>query len=105
MFSATSCAAVSALRTSCTSMKTSFSVNDWTPGKSVSPLAAVLRLPIFRVSMPLPPLPMTMPGRAVKTMTLHLLAARSISTPAMPAFWRYSLTARLMRMSSWSHFA
>ena len=34
MFSATSCALVSALRTSCTSMKTSFSVNDWTPGKS-----------------------------------------------------------------------
>ena len=86
-------------------MKTSFSVNDWTPGKSVSPLAAVFRLPILSVSMPLPPLPMTMPGRAVKTMTLHLLAARSISTPAMPAFCRYSLTARLMRMSSWSHLA
>ena len=30
--------------------------------------------------MPLPPLPMTMPGRAVKTMTFALLAARSTST-------------------------
>ena len=88
MFSATSCALVSALRTSCTSMKTSFSVNDWTPGKSGSPLAAVLRLPTFSVSMPLPPLPMTMPGRAVKTMTFALLAARSTSTDAMFAFIR-----------------
>jgi hypothetical protein len=38
MFSATSWALVSALRTSWTSMKTSLSVNDATPGKSVSPL-------------------------------------------------------------------
>ena len=88
MFSATSCALVSALRISCTSMKTSFSVNDWTPGKSVSPLAAVFRLPILSVSMPLPPLPMTMPGRAVKTMTFALFAARSTSTDAMFAFIR-----------------
>ena len=36
--------------------------------------------------MPLPPLPMTMPGRAVKTMTFALLAARSTSTDAMFAF-------------------
>ncbi len=82
-FSATSCALVSALRTSCTSMKTSLSVKAWTPGNLVSPLAAVFKLPVFKISMPLPPLPITMPGRAVKTMTLALLAARSISTEAM----------------------
>jgi hypothetical protein len=74
---------VSAFRTSCTSMNTSLSVNDDTPGKSVSPFDAVPTLPLFSVSMPLPPLPITMPGRAVKTITFARLAARSISTPAM----------------------
>jgi hypothetical protein len=38
-------------------------------------------------------------------MTLALFAARSTSMDAMFAFMRYSLTARLMRTSSWSHFA
>src|ERR1700678_3609947 len=56
MFSATSCAAVSALRTSWTSMKTSFSVNDCTPAKTVSPLAAGFTFPPLRVSVPLAPL-------------------------------------------------
>ena len=46
-------------------MKTSLSVKEETPGNTVSPLAAVPTLPLFSVSMPLPPLPITMPGRAV----------------------------------------
>ena len=67
-------------------MKTSLAVNDCTPGNKGSPLAAVPMLPTLSVSMPLPPLPMTMPGLAVKTMTFALLAARSTSTDAMFAF-------------------
>ena len=51
MFSATSCALVSALRTSWMLRKTSFAVSDWTS--------------FFSVSTPAPRLPMTMPGRAV----------------------------------------
>ena len=66
MFSATSCASVSALRTSTMLRKTSFLVNFWRS--------------FFTVSMPAPRLPMTMPGRAVWTLTFTLLAARSIST-------------------------
>jgi hypothetical protein len=83
MFSATSCALVSGLRTSWTSMNTSLLVNACTPGNFGSPFAALWRLPTFSVSMPLPPLPMTMPGRAVNTITFALFAARSTSTPAM----------------------
>jgi hypothetical protein len=83
MFSATSCAFVSGLRTSWTSMNTSLPVNACTPGNFGSPFAAVRRLPTFSVSMPLPPLPMTIPGLAVYTITLALFAARSTSTPAM----------------------
>ena len=65
MFSATSCALVSALRTSMMLRKTSFSVSAWTS--------------FFRVSTPAPRLPITMPGRAVWMLIFALFAARSIS--------------------------
>ena len=65
MFSATSCALVSALRTSMMFRNTSFSVSAWTS--------------FFSVSTPAPRLPITMPGRAVWMLIFTLFAARSIS--------------------------
>ena len=91
MFSATSCASVSALRTSTMFRKTSFSVNFWRS--------------FFTVSMPAPRLPMTMPGRAVWTLTFTLFAARSISTSLTPAWLSFFFTNSRIWMSSWSHLA
>ena len=55
--------------------------------------------------MPLPPLPMTMPGPRREDDDLRLVGGALDLDAAMFAFCRYSLTARLMRMSSWSHLA
>ena len=57
------------------------------------------------VSMPAPRLPMTMPGRAVWTLILTLLAARSISILEMPAWPSFSFTNSRILMSSCSHLA
>ena len=57
------------------------------------------------VSMPAPRLPMTMPGRAVWTLTFTLLAARSISTFEMPAWPSFFFTYSRSWMSSCSHLA
>ncbi len=91
MFSATSCASVSALRTSTMLRNTSFWVNCCSS--------------FLMLSMPAPRLPMTMPGRAVCTFTFTLLAARSISTLLMPAWPSFFFTYSRRRMSSCSHFA
>src|SRR5215470_15096653 len=58
----------------------------------------------FSVSTPAPRLPITMPGRAVKMLIFTLLAARSTSTAATPAWFSFCLTNRLRRRSSCSHF-
>src|SRR5678816_1862753 len=69
---------------------TSFEVSAWTS--------------FFSVSTPAPRLPMTMPGRAVKMLIFTLLAARSTSTAATPAWFSFCLTNFLKRRSSCSHF-
>src|SRR5215203_3148012 len=69
---------------------TSFEVSDWTS--------------FFSVSTPAPRLPITMPGRAVKMLIFTLLAARSTSTAATPAWFSFCLTNFLRRRSSCSHF-
>src|SRR3989449_960473 len=91
MFSAASCASVSALRTSTMLRKTSFCVNCCSS--------------FLMLSMPTPRLPITMPGRAVCTLTFTLLAARSISTLLMPAWPGFFFTYSRRRMSSWRHLA
>ncbi len=57
------------------------------------------------VSIPAPRLPMTMPGRAVWTLILTLLAARSISMREMPAWPSFFFTNSRSLMSSCSHCA
>ena len=91
MFSATSCALVSALRTSWMFKNTSLSVSACTS--------------FLSCSTPAPRLPMTMPGLAVWMLIFALLAARSTSTSATPAWSSLVLMNRLRRMSSCSHFA
>ena len=91
MFSATSCALVSALRTSMMLRKTSFSVSAWTS--------------FFRVSTPAPRLPMTMPGRAVWMLIFALFAARSISMNETPAWLSFFLMKPFSLRSSCSHLA
>src|SRR5204863_10083079 len=58
----------------------------------------------FTVSTPEPRLPITIPGRAVKMLIFTLLAARSTSTAATPAWFSFCLTNLLRRRSSCSHF-
>src|SRR6185503_2435406 len=70
--------------------KTSFEVSAWTS--------------FFSVSTPAPRLPITMPGRAVKMLIFTLLAARSTSTAATPAWFSFCLTNFFSRRSSCSHF-
>ena len=71
--------------------KTSFSVSAWRS--------------FLSVSTPAPRLPITMPGRAVWMLIFTLLAARSISTAATPAWLSFFLMNFLSCMSSWSHLA
>jgi hypothetical protein len=91
MFSATSWAFVSALRTSWMSMNSSFSV--------------MLASSAFSCSTPAPRRPMMMPGRDVAITTFALFAARSIWIDAMPAFANFERMALRSLRSSCSHFA
>ena len=52
-----------------------------------------------------PPLPMTMPGLAVWTVTVTWLMPRSISTWLTLAFASCFATSSRIRMSSWSSVA
>ena len=71
-------------------MNTSFAVSAWTS--------------FFRVSMPLPPLPMTMPGPRGEDVDLHLVrGALDLDGGETPACPRFALTNFLIRMSSCSH--
>ena len=91
MFSATSCALVSALRTSMMFRNTSLSVSAWTS--------------FFSVSTPAPRLPITIPGRAVWMLIFALFAARSISMYETPACLSLFLMKALSFRSSCSHLA
>ena len=85
-FSATSCASRSGRRISCTFSWTSL------PVSSTSSLR--------RASIPVPPRPMMIPGRAACTVIFTALDCRSISIRGIPARYSFSLMYLRIRRSS-----
>src|SRR5579875_2951820 len=68
-------------------------------------LAVIASSSFFRASMPVPPRPMMIPGRAECMVIRTRFAARSISTRAMPARASLPLMYRRMAWSSWMRSA